>query len=961
MSNKKSMPDDRRLIEDFLPLDDINAATTKEKKHPKHFVTLVHYWPARRPITACRAAVYSALVPADQFQPPNGDANKQFSLGRANAAKFIKRLCMYPGDPKVIAEAEQHIMEAHAERLSRETGKKVTADDIIAGRAPRPRVLDMFAGGGAIPLEALRLGCDAQAGEYNPVAHIIELCTLVYPQRYGLDLADDVRRWGASVLKQLKADLGCLYPGLLVKGTREVLTQAELFGANLEEFHNKQQPAAYIWVRTVPCKKPGCNAEVPLSQRVWLRKKGGVIAAVPRFDKKLGRIVWRIMSGNEPSDVNADNLDQTGAGQATCLACPTPVSADYVKECAVSGRMGESLAAVVFNAGRSKLYVSPEQLASPVPAARVRDALLRLSESSPGGLPDEKLRGKLEDQLPNYGYESFDQLFTDRQKVVLQACSSAITRVHSEARCAGVAEDRAHAIVAFLAMAFGRLLNSFNKFCRWAGKDQCTLPAIGDRQALKMVYDFPEINPFAETAGCLEFALSNEIYCIENLAKTGLPATAFRGSSERLGFEDSSVDAVITDPPYYGSIFYSDLSAFFYVWLKRMLGGVYPEHFAAPLPPIRREAVAEPSVFGGDTQKADKHYTGVIEAALREAGRVLKPGAPLVCVYAHKTTEGWSSLISALSKAGLMVTEAWPLQTEARGRSNAQGTAALSDSIFFAARRRVNHTIGSYERDVLPDLRNTSEQRVRDLWAGGHGLGGADLLMAAIGAGLRVYTQYPAVTYENGDSVPAARFIEEVEGIVLDQMLEHVFRLKAGGVSAVDAPTRFAVLWRFTYGNAEIDAGDAIVFANGTHVELDGQHSLTTGTRPMLEKKKGKYRMRDFSERGDDDDLGMAGEDGQSAPLVDVLHRVMWLMENKPGRLATYLREAKPNLEQLRLVAQALAGPALRGGELADVSPSAEQAALAKLTANWRSIVEEGVLSKPERTARKERQEHFEY
>jgi len=239
-------------------------------------------------------------------------------------------------------------------------------------------------------------------------------------------------------------------------------------------------------------------------------------------------------------------------------------------------------------------------------------------------------------------------------------------------------------------------------------------------------------------------------------------------------------------------------------------------------------------------------------------------------------------------------------------------------------------------------------------------------VVACVGAGLRAFTKYPRVEYVNGEVVPVERFLADVETVVLESILARLSKeVGTNGASCtlegVDPATRFYVLWRYTYKAAELDAGEAIIFANGTHVELDGQHSLTAGARAVLEKKKGKYRLRDFTERGEDEEMGMPGEDGQLVPLVDVLHRVLWLMENKPGRLATYLREARPNLEQLRLVAQALAGPVLKGSELADVSPSAEQAALAKLTANWRSLVEEGVLSVPERKARKAGQERFDY
>lgn len=232
------MSDDRRLIEDFLPIQAISAEASREKSVRKGHISTLHLWWARRPLVACRAAVYGALVPASRFIPENGPDNKKQSLGRANAAKFIERLCKYPGNPTVIKEAQRHILEAHAERLTIDTGKKVTVEDIEEGRAPRPKVLDMFAGGGAIPLEALRLGCEAYALDLNPVAHIIQLCTLVYPQKYGKPdpnargmtgpskvwqagsppsttwggLADEVRYWGEWVLKKVKAEIGDLYP-----------------------------------------------------------------------------------------------------------------------------------------------------------------------------------------------------------------------------------------------------------------------------------------------------------------------------------------------------------------------------------------------------------------------------------------------------------------------------------------------------------------------------------------------------------------------------------------------------------------------------------------------------------------------------------------------------------------------------------------------------------------------------
>ena len=310
----------RRLIEDYLPIQAISAEASREKSIRKEHISTLHLWWARRPLVACRAAVYGALVPASRFIPENGPDNKKQSLGRANAAKFMKRLCRYPSNSKpeekadierAIKEAQKHILEAHAERLTKETclradthrqaAKKVTVKDIEEGRAPRPKVLDMFAGGGAIPLEALRLGCEAYALDLNPVAHIIELCTLVYPQEYGKPdpnargmtgpkndkgettwggLAEEVRYWGNWVLKKVKAEIGDLYPLLPdpeYKGNRPAV-QAEIWQSSDKESipHGYLMPVAYLWTRTVRCKNPSCGATVPLVKQTWLcKKKGG--------------------------------------------------------------------------------------------------------------------------------------------------------------------------------------------------------------------------------------------------------------------------------------------------------------------------------------------------------------------------------------------------------------------------------------------------------------------------------------------------------------------------------------------------------------------------------------------------------------------------------------------------------------------------------------------------------------
>ncbi len=296
--------------------------------------------------------------------------------------------------------------------------------------------------------------------------------------------------------------------------------------------------------------------------------------------------------------------------------------------------------------------------------------------------------------------------------------------------------------------------------------------------------------------------------------------------------------------------------------------------------------------------------------AFGQAGRILKPGAPLIVVYAHKTTLGWSTLVDALRVAGFTVTEAWPLDTEMAVRIRAIDTASLASSIFIVARRREGDEPGSYERQVRPELQAIVRKRLDRLWA--QGVTGADLVIACVGAGLSAFTRYARVEYANGATVPADSFLAEVEGEVLEALLEKLFGVSQAGMGSVDPITRFYVLWRYAYRSAAVSAGEAIVFAYPQHVELDGATGLTAGRNPLVEKQKSAYRLRDFTERGEDDTLGIP-KAAEHLPLVDVLHRLLWLVENRPVLIPAYLEEARPDVERLRVVAQTLAGQALAG------------------------------------------------
>ena len=1026
---------DKRLIEDYLPIEAISKEASREKSVRKGHISTLHLWWARRPLVACRAAVYGALVPASQFVPENGPDNKKQSLGRANAAKFVTELCKYPGNPRVIKQAQEHILDAHAVRLTAELAEAkasgtwpawvdqfkwpkdkpaITRADIEAGRAPRPRVLDMFAGGGAIPLEALRLGCEAYALDLNPVAHIIELCTLVYPQKYGKPdptvrgmtgppgkdgkptwggLADEVRYWGNWVLERVRREIGDLYPPIPdpdCKGERPEIefdrntgrwaAKGEANGKNnnlLGEDCNKTDvppgyltPVAYLWTRTVKCKNPACGATVPLARQTWLCKKKDRYVAMkmvaPRGQK---HVRFEVVEARSEKGLGFDPEAFSFGGNATCPFCGTVADGKYAKEQGMAKRITLQLMAVVgitlgtqgktYLSSDSNLVLSHDE----VEMQKRLNSFCKEHDVSPPAEPMDTndpttVAGR------GFGVSTWSELFTTRQMLSLLAFANGVKMARQSMAGPGLHPELQKGLGALLAGMVDKLADFCSVGCIWNYTGGRGVKNTFARQALPMTWDFSETNPF-NPAGASWVAITDDIpVALANLSFSSSSQDVRRGSATSLPWQDKTADAIISDPPYYDNISYAVLSDFFYIWLKRSVGDLFPEHFGSELTPKKAEAISDSPRHGG-RDKGRVHYEQMMAGAFMQAYRVLKDSGELVVVYAHKTTLGWSTLVDSLRAAGFVVNEAWPLDTEKAGRVIAQDAAALASSIFLVAHKReANAGAGSYEADVRPELEEIIRERVKTLWD--QGITGADLVIACVGAGLRAFTRYGRVEYANGEEVPAERFLAEVETVVMETILQRLSKEVGGNgsrqtsLAGVDPATRFYILWRYTYRWVELDAGEAIVFANGTHVELDGLGSLSHGARALIEKKKGKYRLLDFTDRGADDKLGLA-DDGQAAPLIDALHRTLWLMENRPRALAEFLRDSGVNREQMRLVAQALGGPALKGGELADVSPTGELAALSKLTANWRAVVEDAALTPIERQAKRTGQRTLEF
>ena len=323
------MRDDRRLIEDYLPIEAISVEASGEPRTKGHLSTL-HLWRARRPLVACRAAIFGALVSASRFVPDDASDVKKKSLGRANAAKFVERLCKYPGEPRILREAQRYLLEAQAERLSQESGISITVEEIQAGRSPRPKVLDMFAGGGTIPLEAARLGCESHAIEMNPVAYLIELCTVTFPQQFGPGLADDVEAWAKHVLAETRRTVRDVLPVLTYQKGR-VQQQSSLVLDDEDEPKSLSVIANY-WTRTVPCPNPQCKATVPLYRQTWLRKKdSGFVALRPDLDLKAKHVRYKVVHAKSEAGLGFDPAEGSEGSSTVCPFCRTTLPGSYVR------------------------------------------------------------------------------------------------------------------------------------------------------------------------------------------------------------------------------------------------------------------------------------------------------------------------------------------------------------------------------------------------------------------------------------------------------------------------------------------------------------------------------------------------------------------------------------------------------------------------------------------------------
>ena len=940
----------KRLIEVALPLKEISLESAYDNRVRSGHIRTLHIWWARRPLVACRAVIFASLIPDPDNSEcpqefcrlvmsllnheryrPSGERNGQPTedTPRNRCLEFIKYLVKWENsnNPVFIDPARKLIAAAHKVLHPGSEGEA-------------PKVLDPFAGGGAIPLEALRLGCESHAVDLNPVAHLIELCTLVYPQKYG---QPDSRQVPSYIKTLIALNRGRKAKTSSPKGavTQQSFTDeplhddegvvpnvdiseeqylknplasdvqywgylaSRLFAQRVEQYYqngSERLPLAFLWARTVTCSNPQCRATVPLIRSLWLcnkptRKK----ALKATFNLSMKTATFSIV---ENQSIDFDPSKGTiRDGELLCPFCATASDGSYLRSESISGRMGHRLTAVVVPAGsRSKSY----RLAMDADVERSNAALLqygRLAEQLPHepiptDRPSPNSRGL--SAITRYGVMHFGDMFNPRQATALFTLTEIVQEIRQTLNEHFDEPGYADAVATYIAFAVDKVADFSSTFCRWGNDDEGVTGTFG-MQAVPMVWDYAETNPLSKKTGGFEWALKLVVdslsFCSESSQH---PACVGNGSATRLQFNDSSVEAIIVDPPYYDSVPYGDLSDFFYVWLKRSVGSLYSELFRTPLTPKREEAIA---YWGSGTRAVNKTpqwYEHQIGLAFSECRRTLKSSGTISMMFAHKTTTAWESIINALQQAGLYCTASWPIHTEGRGRLTSHDAAALASSITMVCRKRLDNAgVGLWD-DVRRDLQKTARERLDFFWS--QGIRGADFFISAIGPALSVFGKYEQVTKLDGEPVTVGHFLDEVRGIVTNYALAKI--LKTTHTGNIDPESRFYVVWKWSYGDSKLPAGEAFVMAQALGIDTE----LMWDRTGVLEKDGENAMAVPIITRMKIKDLGDPNANGSPASLIDVLHRLCVFREKNDieGMTEFLARSGQGSNHSLWLVAQAI-------------------------------------------------------
>lgn len=858
------MKRNQKLIEVALPLEAINKASAREKSIRHGHPSTLHLWWARRPLAAARAVIFAQMVDDPSSLPDLFPTEKKQEKERQRLFKIVEDLVQWENttNEAVLQVAREEVWQSWRRACAKNADHPRAKE--LFNRHKLPAFHDPFAGGGALPLEAQRLGLEAYAGDLNPVAVLICKAMIEIPPKFAgkhpvnpeahskkdlvgrtwkgaQGLAEDVRHYGKWMRDEAERRIGQLYPKI------EVTAAMAKERPDLKPYvGQKLTVIAWLWARTVKSPNPAfANVEVPLASTFMLSTKAGKEVYVEpvingdgyRFTVKVGK----------PKDAEAAKAGTKLARGANfrCVMSGTPIAGDYIKAEGKAGRLGARLMAIVAEGERAKVYLSPTEVHE-VAAEKATP------EWKPEGDVPARLTGGT---CVPYGLTTWSDLFTWRQLVALATFSDligeAVPRIGRDAAAAGLADDGkplreggsgatayAEAVGVYLGFVESRMADRHSSLCRWDPNPSGYAPKIANtfgRQALPMVWDYAEGNPFSPSSGNLLDAAG----WVSKVVETSLSACAY-GAASQLDARTQAVGAdklVSTDPPYYDNIGYADLSDFFYVWLRRSLRHVFPDLFATVAVPKAGELVATPYRHGSK-EKAEAFFLDGMTQAMHRLAEQGHPAFPVTIYYAFKQSEsesdagttstGWETFLGAVISAGFGISGTWPMRTELGNRMVGSGTNALASSIVLVCRPRTATASTATRREFVAALKSELPRALAHLQRGN--IAPVDLAQASIGPGMAVFTSYANVLDAEGRPLTVRDALA-----LINQTLDEALAQQEGDF---DADSRWALAWFEQHGFTEGEFGVANVLAQAKNTGMNGL--VEAG---VVKSARGKVRL----------------------------------------------------------------------------------------------------------------------
>ncbi len=833
----------KKLIEVALPLEAINRAAAREKSIRHGHPSTLHLWWARRPLAAARAVIFSQMVDDPSASPDLFPTEKAQEKERKRLFKIIEKLVLWENttNEEVLQEARDEIWESWRRTCAENAGHPRAKE--LFDRHKLPAFHDPFAGGGALPLEAQRLGLEAYASDLNPVAVLINKAMIEIPPKFAgrppvnpdarkgkLDiktwrgaqgLAEDVRYYGQWMRDEAEKRIGHLYPKIEITAAmaQERPDLKPLVGQKLTVI-------AWLWARTVKSPNPAFRqVDVPLASTFMLSTKPGKEAWIQpvivdggyRFTVKVGK----------PKDAEAAKAGTKLARGANfgCVMSGTPMTGDYIKAEGKAGRMGARLMAIVAEGQRGRVYLAPTP---------------EHETTALKGKPEWRPEQSLPDDPRNfwtvqYGLTTYGDLFTTRQLVALTTycdlVSEAIEVIRHDALAAGLATDLkplredgigakayAEAVGVYLAFAGDKATDYWSSVCSWHSSKELIRNTFG-RQAIPMTWDYAETNPFSQSAG----NVSSGIEWAQK-ALSAFPTTRVEGFATQSDAQNQtvSIDKVVsTDPPYYDNITYADLSDFFYVWLRRALRSTFPEVFATLVVPKAEELVATPYRHG-TKEKAEAFFLEGMTSAMHRLAEQAHPAFPVTIYYAFKQSEsesesgtastGWETFLNAVIRAGFGTSGTWPMRTELGNRMIGRDTNALASSIVLVCRPRAADAPTATRREFVATLQRELPEALRHLQAGN--IAPVDLAQAAIGPGMAVFTRYARVLDAQDKPLGVRDALKAI-----NQVLDTALAEQEGDF---DSDSRWAITWFEENGFNEGEYGRAEQLSKSKNTSVTG-------------------------------------------------------------------------------------------------------------------------------------------